>query len=375
MTNRKMNFIAAGIAAVSIMTGGILVSQTFSSAGAAPSAGAPQSAAAARKPVSEAHSAEREAAVWELTEMFREGLTLAQDPQNAGAEKGGAMIEAALAQGAEFPEAYAAFWAIYRPFLEKSSTSDEVKLAMLEAFALPFEDTSLKCRTRAEFERFWNVQQEVDLCLAELEKKLTDDAETDSVENAEIEEIEEIAGTETNDTLAEIQAGLRELENEWLTLRDEIEKENWDEFNQQFSDRDWKSTEPFAKGKTYLFMEKIQKFAQTQLETDEFALLMESDPDTVFQIRQQVQELLEKGRILNQARYNLWASFVVTNTPENVSGIDHLRWIAPEHLLPALSPFYQEKLEKCLRESREPVALSGNIQMMALTEKVPLSAF
>ena len=253
-------------------------------------------------------------------------------------------------------------------YLEKTPASDEIRLTLLEAFTLSFEDTSLKCRTRAEFERFWKVQQEVNVYLAELEKKLTASGETGSAENA---------GTETNDMLAEIQTGLKELENERVMLRNEIKKEmNWDEFNRQtISGRDPESTEPFAKGKTYEFMEKIQKFTQEKLETEEFALLMETAPDETFQIRQRVQELLEKGRILNQTRYNLWANFMIYNTPENVSGIDSLSWISPEYLLPALTPYYQEKLNKCLENSRNPTALADNIMKITMTEKVPLSAF
>lgn len=361
MKYRKMTFSRVGIAAVSLLMGGLLISQTcFSSTNA--------QSAAVSKPAIETLSAEHPAAVQELTEMFREALTLAQNAENANQEKGAAMIEAALAQGAEYPEAYAAFWALYRPFLEKNPASDEIRLTMLEAFTLSFEDTSLKCRTRAEFERFWKVQQEVNVYLAELEKKLTASGETGSAENA---------GTETNDMLTEIQTELKELENERLMLRNEIKKEmNWDEFNRQtISGRDPESTEPFAKGKTYEFMEKIQKFTQEKLETEEFALLMETAPDETFQIRQRVQELLEKGRILNQTRYNLWANFMIYNTPENVSGIDSLSWISPEYLLPALTPYYQEKLNKCLENSRNPTALADNIMKITLTEKVPLSAF
>ena len=371
MTYRKLSFLAAGLASVSLLTGGFLFSQAGSNAKISETAAVSQSLAGGG--TSGMPSSARQAAVQEFTEMFREGLRLSQSQDNAFTDKGGAMVEAALVQGTEYPEAYAKFWTVYRAHLEKHTFSTAVKVSMLETFSGIFADTSAKCRSRAEFESFWNVQKEVEEFLETLENQLTDSDTADTANGTDENKTE----TASQTALAEIQEGLHELEAKWLKLKEETkDKINWDAFNKKtIVGRDPESTAPFEKGETYLFMEELQKFTQEELDTDDLAQLLESFPEETFQIRQQVQELLEKGRVLNQTRYNLWANFVIHNAPMDVSGIDWLRWISPDHLHPALSSIYQSRLSKCLEESRDPYALTDNILQMTLAEKVPLSAF
>ena len=345
-----------------------------------------------------------------LLKMFEEGLQQNSKEVNAkDPEYYYGMVEAAIQQSSQYPVLISGFWDKFKQHLDSSSSITPIaRIELIDLFDQQAELCSNHCKNIEQYNNFWNTRENItaykeSVIKKEIEKslKLLEDAKKE-----DSRKIVRVLKKESNDKdsldlliaynfLTDYSSEMsdeqqKQLDNIVLDSGMAIFSEVEDKYNVikgRFDTIKKKSQEDaiepniinengneieYGIGDSYQLLLDLQTFVTTEMNLELLQTIPGMKTDMIIQLQKDVSDLLEKTRVLNQIRYNLWANFIIFNSN---GGVNQISKISTEFLYPAVSANYHDKVEQIRKRNPSAFKITDDLYVMILKDKAPLSAF
>ena len=356
-----------------------------------------------------------------LLEMFKIGLLKNQINNSADVSKSSSvgseyyygMVEAAIQQSSQYPELIADFWHLFENHLDSITVTPVARIEILDLFKQQVEQCANHCKNIEQYKKIWNTSENIDkyrtqIINSEVEKELKlfeeiadknaitkvlkrdNDAIVDLViaynfltdyssESSEEHQkrFNNLIKTAVEQIISEIKTKYKEYENTFISIKDNSQKELIKPVILSNSDKGEKFTQSkieYGIGVSHQLLLDLQEFITKDLNANVLQSLSSISLNDIIEIQANATNLLEKTRILNQNRYNIWANRVISDAGR-VTQFDGMSMISAEFLYPVVAAFYNNKMDETLKKLKDPAIISHNVSQMILKNKAPLSAF
>ena len=341
-----------------------------------------------------------------LLQMFEIGLEKSRNNNSTeNPEYYYGMVEVAIQQSSQHPEFIEKFWEIFEKHLNGITVTPLARIEILGLFKQQVELCASHCKNIEQYKKIWETSEKIDsyrtkLINSEIENGLNllennnteivkilkqeNNANTDLllaynfITNYSSESREELQNR-FNDLIksageqivSKIKEQVEEFKNRFNTIKESCPKER---INPVITDNSIKGKIEYGIGVSHQLLLDIQDFIGKDLNANILQSLTSISPSEIIELQTNTANLLEKTRVLNQIRYNLWAKNII-NDAGSVLQFDGMSMISVDFLYPVVALYYNDKMSETIKKFKDPNIISYNVTQMILKDKAPLSAF
>lgn len=346
----------------------------------------------------------------ELINMFEVGLN-SKGREEVDPEYYYGMVEAAIQQSSQYPNLIPKFWETFEKHLKGISSSQITSLARIELIDLFDEQVELcanHCKNIEQYNNYWKTRKNIstykrDVIRNEIKEslKLLEEAkksdsnnivrvlkkESNNKESLNLiiaynflsdyssemtdeqqQMFNEIVQNAGSVILGEVNGKYNDLKNRFIEIKKKCQE---DAIEPNIINEDGNEIE-YGIGESYQLLLDIQTFVTTELNMELLQTIPNIKSEDIIQLQNNVSDLLEKTRILNQKVYNLWANNVIFNSDD---GVNEISKISEEFLYPAVSAYYNARINELREKHPNSSKITLDLYELILKNKAPLSAF